>query len=249
VSSTGEQAPPDTAGDDASYPMAPSISADGRVVQFRSRASNLVPGDTNGVGDTFVHDLVSGRTERVSIASTGEQGNGESTAGATIVHRSQISDDGRFVAFASSASNLVPGDTNGAVDVFVHDRSTRRTTRVSVTSAGDQSTSSADATFDTGRIATAVAISGDGRFVVFDSVAGDLAPGDADASQDVFVHDLERSTTVLVTLTPSGGDSVGGSPAVSADGRVIAFYSTADDLVEDDTNGSADVFVYEPPST
>ena len=109
----------------------PSISADGRFVAFESLASNLVPGDTNGVGDVFVHDRQTGTTERVSVSSAGTQGNGDSAV-------PSISADGRFVAFVSVASNLVPGDTNGRLDVFVHDRQTGTTERVSVSSAGTQ---------------------------------------------------------------------------------------------------------------
>jgi archaellum component FlaF (FlaF/FlaG flagellin family) len=90
----------------------PSISADGRYVAFSSSASNLVPGDTNGRGDVFVHDRLTGQTTRVSVASDGTQGNGDSWW-------PSISADGRYVAFASEASNLVPGDTNGTWDVFV----------------------------------------------------------------------------------------------------------------------------------
>src|SRR5213595_159425 len=93
----------------------PAISADGRFVAFASYASNLVPGDTNGVADVFVHDRQTGTTKRVSVNSAGTQGNGGSGSPA-------ISADGRFVAFSSYATNLVPGDTNGVVDVFVHDR-------------------------------------------------------------------------------------------------------------------------------
>ncbi len=110
----------------------PSISADGRFVAFSSLASNLVPGDTNGVEDVFVHDVETGETARISVASDGCQGNDFSDA----YH--SISADGRFVAFHSMASNLVQDDTNGNRDVFVHDRQTGETLRVSVASDGSQ---------------------------------------------------------------------------------------------------------------
>jgi Tol biopolymer transport system component len=100
-----------TQGNDASW-ACPSISADGRYVAFSSWASNLVPGDTNGVRDIFVHDRVTGQTTRVSVASDGTEGNGHSDL-------PSISADGRYVAFASEASNLVPGDTNRWADIFV----------------------------------------------------------------------------------------------------------------------------------
>jgi murein DD-endopeptidase MepM/ murein hydrolase activator NlpD len=94
-----------------------SISSYGRYIVFSSNASNLVPGDTNGVWDLFVHDMVSSETFRVSVASTGEQGNGSSRQWI----RSSISNDGTLIAFESNASNLVSGDTNGFSDVFVHE--------------------------------------------------------------------------------------------------------------------------------
>src|SRR5204863_3370087 len=103
----------------------PQISADGRFVAFRSDASNLVAGDANGVSDIFVHDLQSGTTERISVDGSGTEGNGDSF-GPTI------SGDGRYVAFRSDSSNLVPGDTNGIDDVFVRDRQTATTARVTV---------------------------------------------------------------------------------------------------------------------
>lgn len=153
-----------------------SISGDGRFVAFVSAASNLVPGDTNGVFDVFVHDRKTGITTRVSVASDGTQGNADSA----FVGAPQLSSGGRFVAFESFASNLVPGDTNGTLDIFVHDRQTGTTTRASVASDGvegnDQSLSPS--------------ISGDGRFVSFDSVASNLVPGDTNGIIDVFLHQL-----------------------------------------------------------
>ena len=139
----------------------PSISADGRFVAFASEASNLVPGDTNGAWDVFVYDRQTGEITRVSVASDGAQGNGDSGGPA-------ISADGRFVAFYSSASNLVPGDTNGVEDVFVHDRLTGQTTRVSVASDGAQGND----------LSWQPSISADGRFVAFASRASNLVPGD-----------------------------------------------------------------------
>src|SRR5207253_921856 len=144
----------------------PLISANGRFVAFNSRSTNLVPGDTNGTSDVFVHDRQTGTTERVSVDNTGNQGNG----GSGVV---AISADGRFVAFVSSATNLVPGDTNGVADVFVHDRQTRTTERVSIDSAATQGTCDI----------TCPAISADGRFVAFVSTATNLVPGDTNGGQ------------------------------------------------------------------
>src|SRR5206468_3010706 len=116
----------------------PALSADGRFVAFVSRATNLVPGDTNGSWHVFVRDRQTGITERVSVDSAGNPGDGASGIVGTSADRLAISADGRFVAFASSATNLVPGDTNGQWDVFVHDRQTRTTEQVSVDTAGQQ---------------------------------------------------------------------------------------------------------------
>ena len=151
----------------------PAISGDGRYVAFRSFATNLVPGDTNGSSDVFVHDRDTGETTRVSVSSEGVEGNDRSTSPA-------ISGDGRFVSFSSSATNLVPGDTNGDQDIFVHDRQTGETTRVSVSSDGGQSD---DDSFDS-------AISANGLVVSFWSNATNLVPGDTNGVGDVFIHGL-----------------------------------------------------------
>jgi len=151
----------------------PAISGDGRFVAFDSLAANLVPGDTNGTFDAFVHDRQTGTTSRVSVDSAGTQGNGLSI-------QATISADGRFVCFASSASNLVAGDTNGRRDVFVRDRQTGVTTRESVDGTGAQSDGHS---FDP-------VIAPNGGRVVFESLATNLVAGDTNGLKDVFVHDL-----------------------------------------------------------
>jgi Tol biopolymer transport system component len=156
----------------------PAISGDGRFVAFTSFASNLVTGDTNGFGDVFVHDRQGGTTVRVSVDSTGEQGNGESG-----FLRPAISADGRFVAFHSLASNLVALDTNGTEDVFVHDRQSGTTERVSLDSAGVQGNNGS----------FSASLSANGRYVTFDSVATNLVPGDTNGSQDIFIHDRDAT--------------------------------------------------------
>ena len=138
-----------------------SISADGRYVAFRSWASNLVNGDTNNLPDIFVRDLQTNQTTRVSVASDGTQANNFS-------FNPSISADGRYVAFTSWANNLVSGDTNGGRDIFVHDRQTGATTRVSVATGGGQ------AAADSQR----PSISADGRYVAFESDASNLVSGD-----------------------------------------------------------------------
>jgi hypothetical protein len=149
------------------------ISADGRYVAFTSIADNLVAGDTNGVFDIFVHDRQTGETKRASVSSSGGQGNGKSLL-------PSISADGRYVAFVSGASNLVAGDTNYVNDVFVHDRQTGETKRVSVSSSGGQGKNgSSDPDF-----------SADGRYVAFESFASNLVPNDTNDGIDVFVHEV-----------------------------------------------------------
>ena len=210
-----------------------SISADGRYVAFFSGASNLVPGDTDGWGDVFVHDQQTGQTSRVSVASDGAQGNHNS-------YFSSISADGRYVAFDSYASNLVPGDTNGALDVFVHDRQTGQTSRVSVASDGTEGSGSSEYP----------SISADGRYVAFFSEASNLAPGDTNGVDDIFMHDRQTGQTNRVSMASDGtqGNAESRYPSISADGRYVAFHSGASNLVPGDTNGVADVFVHERDS-
>jgi cold shock CspA family protein len=165
----------------------PALSAIGRFVGFTSNAANLVPGDTNGAADVFVHDRTSRETERVSVGPNGRQGD-------NISFVRMISAGGRFVAFESDASNLIPGDTNRATDVFVHDRRTRQTVRVSVGRGGDQ----ADGGSSLGDV------SFDGRFVVFYSGAANLVPADTNGTGDVFVRDRGAGTTERVSIGPGG---------------------------------------------
>ena len=174
-------------------------------------------------------------TELISVGSGGAQGNASSGA-------PSISASGRFVAFSSAATNLVPGDTNRAVDVFVRDRLTHRTTRVSVRTGGTQG--------DSGNPrwgSHMPAISADGRFVAFHSRIPDLVGMDADRVQDVFVHDRRTRQTQRVSVSTGGAVGNGDSdyPHVSADGRFVAFTSRASNLVPGDTNGGTDVFIHD----
>lgn len=178
-----ERASVSTTGEGANCPSNRlGISGDGRYVAFSSCANNLVAGDTNGVTDVFIRDRVAGTTERVNVASDGQQADALANAG-TIA----ISGDGRRIAFASAATNLVPGDGNGIRDVFVHDRDTGITERVGVATAGVEA--------DGAAATSAPALSFDGSVVAFTSFATNLAPEpDTNATSDVFVRAPDPTT-------------------------------------------------------
>ena len=217
----------------------PSISADGRYVTFVSTASNLVAGDTNGTEDVFVHDQLVGSTTRVSVAGDGTESNSTVFILGT---RPAISADGRYVTFDSFATNLVPGDTNGEEDVFVHDQLTGATTRVNVSTDGTQGIGSESNMF--------ASISGDGRLVAFESDATNLVANDTNAAMDIFVHDLLTGVTTRVNVASDGAqadDTITelSPPSMSTDGRYVAFGSRASNLISGDTNGTEDVFVHD----
>ena len=205
-----------------------SISADGNKVSFLSDASTLVPGDTNGNYDVFVHDLTTGATTRVNVDSNGNQANDSSRV-------SSLSADGSKVAFDSDATNLVPGDTNEARDAFVHDLATGVTTRVSVDSNGNQGNN----------FSGNPNISPDGSRVAFDSGASNLVNGSSINAFDVYVRDLATGVTTRVSVDSNGnqGNSTSGNGSLSADGSKVAFQSDADNLVPGDTNQATDIFV------
>jgi Tol biopolymer transport system component len=209
----------------------PSMSADGRYVAFQTRASNLVSGDTNGSNDIFVRDRAAGTTIRVSVDSSGAQGNSDS-------FNSCISGDGLFVAFASEATNLVPGDTNSREDIFVRNLQANSTVRASVASSGAQGDGDS----------RNPSISADGRFVAFESLATNLAAGDGNAEDDLFVRDLIAGVTVRLSLDSDGieGDGPSESPILSADGRIAAFCSSASNFTSEDSNESEDIFIRGP---
>lgn len=216
----------------------PAISADGRFVVFHSLATNLVPDDTNGFPDVFIHDRQARATARVSVGPGRRQGDGGSVYPA-------VSAGGRFVAFRSSATNLVEGDTNNAEDIFVHDRRTGATERVSVgpggaQANGDNCNMSEDGCF------WGPAISADGRFVAFTSVASNLVVGDTNGEPDVFVRDRLARKTTRVSIGPGGHEGNAGSadPSISPGGRFVAFASRAGNLVPGDGDGTPDLFVH-----
>lgn len=209
-----------------------AISRDGRYVAFLSLAPDLVPGDSNSKKDVFVRDLVTGVTTLVSVSSAGVQGNNDS------FQASSISDNGRFVAFASGASNLVLGDTNGSSDIFVRDLIAGTTTRVSVDSAGGQAL---------GGSSFNASLSSSGRFVSFMSSALTLVPGDTNGHYDIFLHDRGTGATTRVSVDSNGAQANHQSifDSISADGSLVCFDSAATNLVSGDTNSSNDTFVHD----
>ncbi|MBK7876387.1 MAG: PD40 domain-containing protein [Planctomycetes bacterium] len=222
----------DSAGNQGDAPShLATLSPDGTWIAFESDATNLVAGDTNGVRDVFLHELATGITLRASVATGGAEGNAASTL-------PSLSVNGVRVAFQSDATNLVAGDTNAASDVYVYERATGTTLRASVGAAAVQ-----------GDAASAGAsISADGRILAFQSDATNLVAGDTNGWTDVFARDLLAGFTMRVSVDTGGAQATGpstilGAYQVSADGRWIAFDSTAGNLVAGDTNGTNDCFV------
>ena len=208
-----------------------AISADGRYVAFFSGATNLVAGDTNGLTDGFIKDTVTGTTTRINTDNAGNQAVG----GYSRI--TALSADGRYVAFWSDASNLVAGDTNGQRDSFIKDTLTGITTRISTDSAGNEAT---------GGSSRVVGLSADGRYVAFHSGATNLVAGDTNGQQDSFLKDTVNGTTTRLSTDSAGTEATGGNSyvgALSGDGRIAAFHSTATNLVTGDTNVQSDVFL------
>jgi Tol biopolymer transport system component len=205
----------------------PDISESGRYVVFQSNATNLVANDGNGVTDIFIRDRNKDKTKRVSTRSNGGEANGPSL-------QPSISADGRYLAFASSASNLVSGDSNGQFDVFVKNLKNGKVTRVSERSNGTQGNGTS----------SDPSISPDGRHVVFTAAATNLVPDDSNGAADVFFHTRSSKKTIRVSVASNGaqGDGVSFIPTVS-NGKIVAFVSGATNLVPNDTNAAVDVFV------
>jgi Tol biopolymer transport system component len=240
----------------------PVVSRDGRYVAFESAASNLVPpgvctggggflggllggggsqtctgGDSNKADDVFVYDVASGKVTMVSTASDGTPGNAASD-------RPSISADGQKIVFQSSATNLVPGVTSGVQQVYMKDLSTGQTTLVSSTASGAPGD----------KASASPSISADGRWVSFDTKTA-FNQADTGGDTDIYVKDLQSGTVEQVSVQTGGGQAGGGSnvgsdSTISSDGRFVAFWSDATDLVPGDTNGSkcatppcTDVFV------
>jgi Tol biopolymer transport system component len=209
--------------------LTPSMSLDGRYVAFGSYAPNLTDDDTNSAPDIFVKDRATGAVELISLAADGSQGNGDS------FWNPALSADGRFVAFWSEASNLVPGDSNGAADIFVRDRQSGQLERLSVAADGSQAN---------GPSYNPV-LTADGRYVAFWSEASNLVEGDTNGVADVFLKDRESGSLERVSVSGDAVQSNGPSynPTLGLDARYVLFWSEGSNLAPDDANGRADVFV------
>lgn len=213
-------------GDADSDSKRPMLSADGRFVAFESRASNLVPGDTNGRPDVFVRDRWRGTTERVSVDDAGAGADGFS-------YSRSISRDGRYVAFDSSASNLPGGTDLSRSNAYVRDLRSGTTRLVSAGAGGGPAD---DSSFEP-------SISRDGRYVAFRSYASNLVPGDTNERADVFVRDLRCGTVRRASVGEDGTQSDGSSlaPVLTADGRYVAYSSDA----ADPATGATGVYLHD----
>ncbi|MFN8058301.1 MAG: hypothetical protein U0Q12_04000 [Vicinamibacterales bacterium] len=247
----------------------PSISTDGRYIAFESQASNLVAGDTNAVNDIFRYDRQTNSIVAVKAGGT--------TFGNDHSSWPSISGDGAFIAFNSMATNLVAGDTNGAIEPFVFNFTGSVVSRVAVQASG----AGVERSSASGQAST----SGDGRYVAFTSTSAALVAGDTNGVPDVYLfdrtanamsrvsgagggdspsidavgrfvafhsqgnvylRDRHAATTTLVSTSTTGGAANGlsGQPSISADGRFVAYMSSASNLVVGDSNGVADIFVF-----
>lgn len=206
----------------------PFISANGDYILFWSAGDALVEGDINGANDVFFYDWQAHELSIVSVSSDGSQGNMDSEI-------ASVTADGRYVAFVSEASNLVTGDTNAEADIFLHDRQTGETSRISIGLGGEEADGKSKHP----------QISADGRHIAFASYATNLVAGDTNNRDDVFVYDRETEEIRLVSMSTAGiqGNDTSYLPDISADGQHIAFQSAADNLVADDDNDNDDIFV------
>jgi Tol biopolymer transport system component len=203
------------------------LSGSGQLVTFISRATNLVSGDTNNAFDVFVRDRTANTTTRVSVVGTNTQANKDSWQPA-------LSSDGRYLVFASDATNLAANDNNGVADIFLRDLTTKTTSRVSLDVSDTQSDGpSYNPT-----------ISNDGRYVAFDSLAT-LDPLDYNGTWDIYLRDRTSKTTTRLSVATGTqeGNADSQKPTMSADGRYVLFESSASNLVTLDTNNAWDIFV------
>ncbi len=221
--------------------FAASISGNGQFIVFGSSATNLVSNDTNGVRDIFRHNRITGETIRISEDSSGNEGDADS-------RNAVISADGLLVVFSSFATNLVPSDNNGVRDIFKHDTVSGMTTRVSVPSPADQVSLGIEGDLDS----FVASMTADGRFIAFDSKAPNLVQNDSNGQADIFVHDSLTGETTRVSVPHLPLQFILGTeasftsfnPVISADGQLVAFGSSASNLVLNDANSNRDIFVH-----
>lgn len=206
----------------------PTLSSDGRYACFSTEAGNLVINDTNGNEDSFVKDCDTGEIWRVSTNTGGGQVEGGWDP--------RISGDGWYVVFQSSSFHLDPGNTGNLSQLYVKDRHTDTTSRVSVSSSGVLGNADSDNGL--------MAFSGDSRYVAFSSNASNLIANDTNGVSDIFVRDLTSGTTIRASTSSSGAEANGQCiiPSISPDGRYVSFSSDAANLVSVDVNGAMDVF-------
>jgi Tol biopolymer transport system component len=203
-----------------------SVSADGRFVVFTSDAPEIVGGDSNGFTDVFLRDRQTGTTTLISRSRTGTSGNGVST-------NASISADGRYMVFTSAATDLVTGDTNGAIDIFWVDRQAPEDQQIKLVSRSANAES------------LNPVMSSDGLFVAFTSGASNLVSGDTNGLQDVFIWNSQTDTVTVVSRGSAISNGTSEQAVISANGQYVAFVSDASNLVIDDTNGKKDVFVWD----
>jgi len=224
VSPDGKQADGDS--------ICPTISGNNRWVVYASKATNLTPGDTNAKWDIFVYDRITRATERVSVSTKKEQGNGDS--GLLGI---DIDDNGRYVVFASEATNLAQEDTNGVADIFLRDRfkDTGETRRVSISSEFRQANGKC----------FSPSINGRGRYIGYISVAANLVPDDTNGCADIFIFDFSSATTRRINISTDmeQADQAAGECDLDRSGRFVAFSSAASNLAPNDTGKHADIFL------
>lgn len=216
-------------GNGASYSISGGITRNAQFAVFETSATNFGFTDTNGHIDVVKSDLSTGELTRVSVSSIGAELNQDA-------YGRNASEDGRYVLFATTATNAVPGDSNGVSDLFVHD------TLLNVTTLVSQSTAGVIGNAGAGAVGT---ISADGRYVVFGSLSSNLVAGDTNGQSDIFVRDTLLGTTTRVSLNSSGAQSIGSAvnPDMTPDGRYVIYTSSGNDIDLTDTNGFSDIFV------
>jgi Tol biopolymer transport system component len=210
-----------------------SMTPDGRLVVFSSHANNLVlDDDAKPYADVFVRDLNSGVVTLVTKAATGV-GGGDGHSGYASISR--VSRDGRYVVFASDAGNLVANDTNGVSDVFRRDLQTETTELVSVALSGGVAAASS---FAARSGASRPMISPDGRYVAFESASMELVAEDTNATQKVFLRDLQSDITILA----SADARTCSFAALSTNAKHIAFIAANAGVITQ-ANSSANILV------